>query len=142
VQATYFTANGTATAGSDYQAAAGSLTFAPGETVKNVTVTVFGDTAIEPDETLTLTVNPAGGQPVTGTGTITNDDAPALTVADASVVEGNSGTTALTFVVTLTPPAVLPVTVTYRTADGTATAGQDYQAATGSLTFAPGESVK
>ena len=84
VQAAYFTANGTATAGSDYQAAAGSLTFAVGETVKNVTVTVFGDTAIEPDETLTLTVNPAGGQPVTGTGTIT---ANAL-AADPAVTPG------------------------------------------------------
>ncbi len=142
VQATYFTANGTATAGQDYQPASGSLTFAPGETSKNVVINVFGDTTIEPDETLTLTVNPVGGQPVTATGTIINDDFPALTVADTRVLEGDSGTTPMTFVVTLTPPAPVPLTVTYRTADGTATAGQDYQAASGSLTFNPGESVK
>lgn len=74
VQATYQTGGGTATAGQDYQATQGTLNFAPGETQKTVTVLVNGDSIVEPDETLQLTVNPAGGVAVTGTGTITNDD--------------------------------------------------------------------
>jgi hypothetical protein len=138
VQATFATADGTATAGQDYQSTSGTLNFAVGEVVKTVTVIINGDTTFEADETLTLTVTPAGGAPVTATGTIVNDDVPSLTVADTSVLEGNSGTTAMVFVVTLTAAAGAPVQATYRTADGTATAGQDYQATSGTLTFAPG----
>ena len=74
----YATANGTAQAGSDYQAAAGTLTFAPGETSKSVTVSVLGDTTVENDETFTLTLsNPVNAtlSIALGTGTIKNDDA-------------------------------------------------------------------
>ncbi|HET8647467.1 MAG TPA: Calx-beta domain-containing protein, partial [Vicinamibacteria bacterium] len=65
---------------------------------------------------------------------------PALSVADATVDEGNGGTSAATFIVTLSPTSTGPVTVSYGTSDGTATAGSDYAAASGTLTFAPGES--
>jgi uncharacterized protein YhjY with autotransporter beta-barrel domain len=139
VQATYNTSNGTATAGSDYQAASGTLTFPPGQTTQIVNVIVNGDTAFEPNETLTLTVTPTGGAPVSGTGTIVNDDAPGVSVANASVTEGNSATTTMTFTVTLSGPAGAPVQVTYTTADGTATAGTDYQAAVGTIVFAPNQ---
>jgi len=67
---------------------------------------------------------------------------PALSVADAQVAEGNSGTTTLSFPVTLSKPSKQAVAVSYATADGTATAGSDYVAATGKLTFAPGETSK
>ena len=139
VQATYNTSNGTATAGSDYQAASGTLTFPPGQTTQIVNVIVNGDTAFEANETMTLTVTPAGGAPVSGTGTIVNDDVPGVSVANASVTEGNSGTTTLTFTVTLSGPAGAPVQATYATADGTATAGTDYQAAAGAVVFAPNQ---
>src|SRR4029079_5356930 len=56
--------------------------------------------------------------------------------------EGNSGTTPANFTVTLTGSTALPVTVSYATADGTGRAGVDYQSATGTLTFASGESTK
>ena len=53
--------------------------------------------------------------------TITDDDAPALSVGDASVNEGDSGESpTLTFTVTLSPAATLPVTVDWATSDGTA----------------------
>ena len=65
-----------------------------------------------------------------------------LSVSDAQVIEGNSGTTDATFTVTLTPPAVTDVTVDYATSDNTATAGSDYVATSGTLTFAAGESTK
>src|SRR5262249_30099300 len=64
---------------------------------------------------------------------------PALSVGDASVVEGNSGTSALTFTVSLSQASGQPVTVNYATTDATATPGSDYQAASGSMTFAPGQ---
>jgi Calx-beta domain len=77
VSVAYATADGTATAPSDYAAASGTLTFAPGQTTKAVTVAVVGDTLIEPDETLTVTLsNPVNAKISRGsaTGTIRNDD--------------------------------------------------------------------
>ena len=72
-----------------------------------------------------------------------NDDAaPALSINDVTVNEGNSGTTPAVFTVTLSGSTSLPVTVNYATADGTGKAGVDYQSATGALTFAPGETTK
>ncbi|MEV6824084.1 Calx-beta domain-containing protein [Amycolatopsis sp. NPDC051102] len=73
----YATANGTATAPADYQAASGDVIFAPGETAKPVTVLVDPDTVDEPDETFTVTLsNPVGAGLVdpTGVGTIVDDD--------------------------------------------------------------------
>ena len=60
-----------------------------------------------------------------------------------TVVEGNTGTKSVTFTVTLSAASDAPVTVTYATADGTATlAGGDYRAASGTVTFAPGQTSK
>ena len=73
----YATADGTATAGSDYTAASGTLTFAAGETGKTVSVPVLDDAHDEGSETLTLTLsNPSGAHVVDGsaTGTINNSD--------------------------------------------------------------------
>jgi hypothetical protein len=80
VTVSYTTADGTATlANNDYAAAAGTLTFNPGETSKTITVNVKGDTNIEQDETfLVKLLNPTNGKLApnasTGTGTIANDD--------------------------------------------------------------------
>jgi len=77
VTVSYATSDGTATAPSDYTSATGTLTFAPGQTSKTVTVTVVGDTLYEPDETFTVTLsNPVNATIGTGsaTGTIQNDD--------------------------------------------------------------------
>src|SRR5262249_7808002 len=84
-----------------------------------------------------------GTLPTSGTGTITNDDAqPAISASAASVTEGNSGTTALSFTVSLSNPSYQTVTVAYATSNVSATAGSDYTAASGTLTFAPGETTK
>jgi Calx-beta domain-containing protein/calcineurin-like phosphoesterase family protein/Big-like domain-containing protein len=63
---------------------------------------------------------------------------PALSINDASVVEGDAGSTLATFTVTLSVAATAPVTVNYATADGTASAPADYQSVTGTLVFDPG----
>jgi hypothetical protein len=142
VSVDYATADGTATAGADYTATSGTLQFLAGQTSKTVTVPVLGDTIDEADETLTLNLsNPAGasiahGQ---GTGTIVDDDTSAVSIGNATVTEGNSGSVAALFTVSLSVPNSRPVTVNYQTADGTATAGSDYTAAAGTLTFAPGQ---
>src|SRR5258708_6123065 len=66
--------------------------------------------------------------------------APRLSISDATALEGNAGTRALAFAVTLSAPSDAPVTITYATADGSATlADGDYRAASGSLTFAAGQ---
>lgn len=130
------TANGTATAGTDYVASAlTAQTIAQGNSSYTFSVTVNGDTTPELDETLSVTVSNAVGANIataTGTGTIQNDDAaPNLSVNDVSLAEGNAGTTTFSFTVSLSAPAPAGgVTFDIATANNTATAGSDYTAAT------------
>ena len=238
----YATADGTATAGADYTATRGALTFDVGETSKTVSVPIANDTADDGGETLTLTLSNATVAEISdasATGTIWDDDVntpptgvPTITgtaqvgemltastagIDDADGVEeaefsyqwiGNGGTgdtdiagatkqtytpvaadagktlkvrvtftdgggtvetltsaatepvaarsalsvadavaseeedTALDFEVTLNPAAARTVTVDYATADDTATAGDDYTATNGTLTFGVGETSK
>ena len=134
----YATADGTALAGSDYAATSGTLTFAPGVTSQSVTVLVNGDTVFEPDQTFTVDLSaPTNATIAVGqaAGTITNDDAPpTLSISGVVVAEG-AGT--LTFTVTRTGATEVPITVNYATANGTALAGSDYTATSGTATFAP-----
>ena len=74
--------------------------------------------------------------------TVTGLPKPALSIAGATQGEGNSGSSPLSFTVTLAKASSQQVTVAYATADGTATAGADYTATSGSLSFAPGETSK
>lgn len=144
VTMTYATQDESATAGSDYVAQAGIATIPAGATTTTVTVPVVGDTVFEPQETFAIVfTGGAGAPPFTdnhGVGTIVNDDpVPAATITDVSLVEGNAGTTNFIFTVTLTNPNAATVTIDFATADGTATAGVDYTAQAGSLTFIPGD---
>ncbi|UFN49473.1 cellulase family glycosylhydrolase [Roseomonas sp. OT10] len=144
----YATVGQTATAGSDFTAASATLTFAAGETSKTVAIKVLGDTLAEANEKFMVMLGNATGATIAdnrGDGTILDDDAaplPALSVNDVAVAEGNAGTTNATFTVSLSQAASAPVTVRYATANGTATAGSDYAAASGTLTFAAGETSK
>ncbi len=146
VTVAYATGTGTATAGSDYQAASGTLTFAPGETSKTITVPVIGDRLPEPNETFSVNLSSptnatiADGQ---GVGTIL-DDEPRITISDVSKKEGKKNqTTQFTFTVTLSAAYDQPVTMSFKTSDGTAkTSDNDYVAKTGTITFNPGETTK
>ncbi len=143
----YATADGSATlANNDYQSSSGLATFAPGQTSMMITILVNGDTANESTETFQVNLSNAAAATIgdgQGIGTIVDDDGLILSVGDKSLVEGNSGTTAFNFTVTLSSVSASPVTVNFATANGTATtAAGDYTGGTGTVTFAPGETSK
>lgn len=146
VTVNYSTADSTATAGSDYNAVSGTLTFAPGETSKSVPVTVRGDLLDEVNEAFAFNLSGATNATVSttpGRVTITdNDPAPVMSITNASIQEGASGTRELVFTVSLSSVSGRQVTVNFATADGTARAGSDYQSSRGTLTFAAGETTK
>lgn len=134
-----------ATAGEDYESVAGSLTFAPGERVKTVAVTVNADDTHEPDEEFELALfnarNATRAYGADGIGTIRNDD-PELRIGDAPWKWEDAD--ALTFRVVATDlvTAGQIVTVKYATKDGTATAGEDYEHTEGILRFTPSDATK
>ena len=143
----YATANGTATSGSDYQSASGTLTFAVGEAFKQVSVTVLADDDQEAaEETVFVNLTNATNaqlQDSQAQGVINDDDQPALVTADD--LTKNEGDTVLglaQITVTVTgqfadPDSPQSLIIDYATVDGTATANQDYQPASGSLVFTP-----
>ncbi len=141
------TANGTATAGVDYVASSlTGQTIPAGSSSATFTVLVNGDTLNETNETFFVNVSNVTGATVAdsqGLGTIVNDDPlPSLSINDVSVNEGNSGTTTATFTVSLSAASGQTVSVSYATANGTATAGSDYVASSGTLTFSPGVTAR
>ena len=141
VSFSFATSNGTATAGSDYSATSGALAFAPGEVEKPVVVLVTGDTVDETQETFFLDISNVQNATVSasrGTGFINDDDGPTISVNDVSVTEGNSGTKAATFTLTLSGPSVEAIAVRAITAPGTATAASDYNSINLVVIFQPG----
>ena len=127
VMVDFTTYDGTAKAGSDYEARSGTLTFAPGETSKTITVLVNGDTVPEADETFLLVLTDpvnatiANGQ---GTGTITNDDGP-LPTPTATATPTATPTATATATPTATPtstPTATPTSTPTATPTSTPTA--------------------
>jgi len=138
---------------SDYTDSGLTVTFAPGETLKNISIPITTDSLYEADESFTLTVkSPVNATIVQGNVTvnqadipvtIVNDDpVPQISINNASVTEGNSGAVSATFTVSLSNPSGSTTTVNYATANGTALAGLDYDATSGKLTFSPGQISK
>ena len=140
VTVNYATANGTAVAGSDYTTASGTLSWAAGDSAaKTFTVPIVNDTAFEPNETVKLTLSsPSGGvalgSPGSATLTILNDDT-ALKFSAANYSVNEAGPTA-TISVARVGSKTQAVTVNYATSNGTALAGSDYTAKSGTLSWA------
>jgi Tol biopolymer transport system component len=146
----YRTVDGTATAGADYVATSGTLTFAPGETEKTFSVPLIDDTIYEGDETFYISLADRTGAASLGEPSIAaviirdDDPPPSLSVGDASVGEGDGRSDDMYFVVTLSKPITKTVTVSYATQAVTATpgvnfaTGTDFNQTSGVLTFPPG----
>jgi len=123
----------------------GKLVFAPGETSKSVEVHYDGDDVPGPDFTIEVITSSANGATAPKSPPqlkIIDDDQPRLSINDVVVKEGDSGPATATLDVTMSSAATKQITVSYATADGSATATGDYTAASGTLTFAPGELKK
>ena len=142
VTVSYTTSDGTATAGQDYAAATGLLTFPPGTISQTLPISILDDLNLESNETFSVTLsNPMNGNiinvnpvPVT----IIDNDSPSLlsfTVSALAVSEGN-GTA--TVIVQQNGTYMGTVNINYATSDGTATAGQDYTTRNGTMIFSPG----
>ncbi len=146
VTVNFATSDATATAGLDYVARSGTLTFASNVVSQPIAITINGDAIYENNETFNVTLSAASGATIgtaSAIGTITNDDSVSVGIVDASGPEGAIGSTnTLSFVVTQTGASSLPVTVQYVSANGTAIAPGDYAPVSGTVTFAPGESSK
>ncbi|MGB5676644.1 MAG: Calx-beta domain-containing protein [Gammaproteobacteria bacterium] len=142
----YNTGDGTASAGSDYEAESGTLIFDEGVTSQTFTITIFDDAEYEGDETVNLTLsNPLGGagleSPTTAILTIAEDDpvppAGSLQFSAPTYTVAENGVTA-SITVTRVGGSFGTVGVDYATGDGTAVAGSDYTAVIGNLSFADG----
>jgi Ca2+-binding RTX toxin-like protein len=130
---------GTATSPADFAADSGTVTFLAGDDAEEVVVDVNGDVIYEGTEAFSVDLtNPSGGTlgDGEGEGTITDDDdPPTISILDATVTEGNAGTTPATFAVTLSNPSAFQVTVDWDTSDGIANAPSDYASAGDTVTF-------
>ncbi len=126
----------------------GAVAFAAGAASQTVTISVAGDTAVEPDETFTVTIaGPPNVTTATATATILNDDtAYAIVATDARKAEGNTSITLLTFTVTRTGDLPLGSIAYAVTGSGTnAAAADDFSGAAlpkGTVDFAAGETSK
>ncbi len=138
------TADGSATAGSDYTAVSDNVSFGAGETEKTVSVPITDDLLSEGSETISLSLSsPSGGElgwPSTATLTIIdNERAFAFSAASYSVGEG-AGSAPIT--ITRSGSTTVPDSVHFATANGSATAGSDYTPVSQDVSFAAGETVK
>ncbi len=147
VTVSYRTVDGTAVVRLDYTKTEGILKFKPRQRRQVIRVRTREDTLEEPDESFTVELSsPSGATLGDGTArvTITDDDAevpgtpPRLDIADTTVLEGRTAR----FAVRLSSPSAMPVTVTYRTVDGTATESSDYTAVSGMLSFGAGTTAR
>ena len=124
------------------------LSFEPGgPRTQLVSVPVVGDLTSELLERFLVNLSSAGGGGVIAdgqaVGTIHDNDAqPVLSIGDAQVVEGGSGTAELAFTVSLSHPSSQPISLQFAIADGTALAADDdYEPTSGALNF-PANSVQ
>jgi hypothetical protein len=137
------TADDTATdLDNDYEPAGGTISFPPLATTATIQVPVNGDTKHEPNERFFVNLSSPQYAKLPDTqavGTILNDEPdPQMSIGDAQVVEGNSGTTNAVFTVTLSYPSSGTVSATWTIKPGSAVEISDYLAGGGTVTFAAG----
>ncbi|MFD2741466.1 Calx-beta domain-containing protein [Sulfitobacter aestuarii] len=150
VSVNYRTIDATALGGTDFPEQAGVLVFAPGETSKTISHRVSHDNLDEADESLVLELFEPVGAALSGntallqkSAFILDDDGVGLNravhVSDVQLYEPVSGSATATFEITLSRPFDSATTLSYETIGVTATAGADFTAASGAITFQPGQ---
>ncbi|WP_417383300.1 Calx-beta domain-containing protein [Gimesia sp.] len=142
----YQTADDTATSPADFISQSGTLTFAPSEIEKSITISIVDSNLLETEERLLVNLSnlQAGTANVSFTNihgviTIFDDDHSNLRISDLTVQE-DTGITYVT--VSLDKPLVTPVSIDFSTAGQSATQSADFEQLSGTLTFAPGELTK
>ncbi|HEX6125137.1 MAG TPA: FG-GAP-like repeat-containing protein [Pyrinomonadaceae bacterium] len=141
----FATQHGTATSPSDFAAVAGVLPIEPGTTTTQISVSLTPDSRVEPDETFTVQLsNPVHLSISDGeaTGTILNDDIGGNVQFSAATVNVAENAGVATITITRLNGAASDIVVQYSTSDGTAVAGEDYTATSGSVTFGADETSK
>ncbi len=142
----FATGAGTATAGADFAATNGTLTFAPGVTSLTFAVQILNDVLTESDETIPLVLQNATnaiiGMTTQAVVTIIDDDAPGVVQIEKASYTASEDSGAVAINVVRTGGSLGPVSVQFSTANGSATGGLDYLATNGTLTFAAGEMSK
>ena len=142
----YATADGSATAGQDYDAKSGTLTFSPGEHKQSIDVRLRNDSANDDHETFVMglsNISPVGEAKFSSssaTGTIRDNTGPRFSVSDAEGEEGTDDD--LLFTVSADRRGSNEISVRYVTSAQTATENKDYHVTSGTLRFAAGESSK
>ena len=146
VTVNYATANRSATRSSDYTAKAGTLTFAPGETIQTISVAIIDDAVFEDAEWFVVKLAGAANAVFarsSAVGTIVdNDSKPTLSVADVTVIEGTGSDVFAVFTVNLSAASSSMVSVSYSTSARTAVSPRDFARNSGVLQFRPGETTK
>src|SRR6185369_16735957 len=138
-----YTVGGTATAGLDYTAPSGTVTITAGNTSATITIPVINDALVEATETVTiegLTISSADADITVSGSSASRDiiDNDSATVSVAGTTDGNeAGAVSVVFTVTQTAASSTDTVLTY-TVGGTATAGLDYTAPSGTVTITAG----
>jgi chitinase len=140
----FTTTNVTASAGSDYSATNGTFAFAPGETTNTLTIALADDLLYEANETFRVILSGITNSSLgTGTNTITITDDDAAYLGFIAATDGvNELDGSIDLIVTRSGVTNTTVSVAYSTTNISATAGTDYTATNGVLSFAPGETNK
>lgn len=143
----YRTIPGTATAGQDYTARTGTLTFDAGETLETFTIPVLDDVTVEGDETVLLVLESPSANATIGRGQATltiadNDFAPGRLGFATQQIFTNEDGGGVNVTITRTSGRSGAVSVRYQTASGTAMAGEDFVATSGTVQFLQGETTK
>ena len=143
------TEEGTAKDGVDYKASSGTLIFAPRETSKTIFIPILNNREYELEEAFSVIL----GEPTRGIindyearVTIVDNDEniglPEININDINILEVNNGSSNAIFTVTLSEASSEEIRVDFNTEDDTAREGVDYEATSGTLSFAPGETSK
>jgi hypothetical protein len=149
-------ASGQPQPGVDFAAASGTVTFVPGDVSEQVAITIFGDVVDEPGQLFNAEwgaielSSPAhavlGSEPADEFGhflIVDDDPPPTITPGSVAIKEGNSGSKIANLKVTLSAPSAKTVTVNWATGDSVnPEPGVDFEAASGTLTFQPGQVTK